>query len=133
MLVYDVEERSAVRITVALLWRLKAELRRSTSEPLRDFWLLQTSTSLTPRETSQILPRMSQAAEAAMAASYKALKEDFVSGLTGGEISEVNYVTVVAPVWPLSNIFTFPDLRRLRWFFGHPYNLNNHSLSHIRP
>ncbi|PVH72712.1 acyltransferase activity [Cadophora sp. DSE1049] len=40
---------------------------------------------------------MSRAAEQAMAASYKALKEDFVSNLTGGEISEINYVTAVAP------------------------------------
>ncbi|KAF4625181.1 hypothetical protein G7Y89_g12987 [Cudoniella acicularis] len=40
---------------------------------------------------------MSRAAEAAMKASYKSLKEDFVSGLTGGEIAEINYVTAVAP------------------------------------
>lgn len=46
---------------------------------------------------------MSRAAEAAMAASYKSLKENFVSGLTGGEISEINYVTAVAPVRSLSN------------------------------
>jgi hypothetical protein len=42
--------------------------------------------------------RMSPAAEAAIAASYKSLKEDFVSNLTGGEIGEINYVTAVAPV-----------------------------------
>ncbi|KAG0651485.1 GPI-anchored wall transfer 1 [Hyphodiscus hymeniophilus] len=41
---------------------------------------------------------MSRAAEAAMAASYKSLKEDFVSNLTGGEIGEINYVTAIAPV-----------------------------------
>ena len=41
---------------------------------------------------------MSRAAEEAMAASYKQLKEDFVSGLTGGSIAEINYVTAVAPV-----------------------------------
>lgn len=41
---------------------------------------------------------MSRAAEQAIKASYKALKEDFVSNLTGGEISEINYVTAVAPV-----------------------------------
>ncbi|KAI9785916.1 MAG: Glucosaminyl phosphatidylinositol (GlcN-PI) nositol acylation protein [Geoglossum umbratile] len=33
-----------------------------------------------------------------MANSYKALKEDFVSNLTGGSISEINKVTMVAPV-----------------------------------
>lgn len=32
--------------------------------------------------------------------SYKALKEDFVSNLTGGTIEEINYVTAVAPVSP---------------------------------
>lgn len=37
-------------------------------------------------------------ARLAMAANYKALKEDFVSNLTGGDISEINYVTAVAPV-----------------------------------
>jgi len=33
-----------------------------------------------------------------MAESYKSLKENFVSNLTGGKISEINYVTAVAPV-----------------------------------
>ncbi|KAI9682325.1 MAG: Glucosaminyl phosphatidylinositol (GlcN-PI) nositol acylation protein [Caeruleum heppii] len=33
-----------------------------------------------------------------MAKSYKALKEDFVSNLAGGDISEINFVTAVAPV-----------------------------------
>jgi phosphatidylinositol glycan class W len=32
------------------------------------------------------------------AASYKTLKEDFVSNLSGGSISEINYVTAVGPV-----------------------------------
>lgn len=41
---------------------------------------------------------MSRVAEAAMAATYKQLKEDFVSGLTGGDILEINYVTAVASV-----------------------------------
>ncbi|KAH8597589.1 GWT1-domain-containing protein [Bisporella sp. PMI_857] len=40
---------------------------------------------------------MSRAAQAAMAASYKSQKEAFVSGLMGGKISEINYVTAVAP------------------------------------
>lgn len=30
--------------------------------------------------------------------SYKQMKEDFVSGLSGGEVSEINYVIAVAPV-----------------------------------
>jgi len=33
-----------------------------------------------------------------MAQSYKSLKQDFVSGLSGGSVSEINYVTAVAPV-----------------------------------
>ena len=35
---------------------------------------------------------------AAMTQSYKLLKEDFVSNLTGGEIPEINAITAVAPV-----------------------------------
>ncbi|KAI0998554.1 GPI-anchored wall transfer protein 1 [Podosphaera aphanis] len=35
---------------------------------------------------------------AAIATTYKALKEDFVSNLTGGSIGEINAVTAVAPV-----------------------------------
>ncbi|EPQ62989.1 Bgt-2379 [Blumeria graminis f. sp. tritici] len=41
---------------------------------------------------------MSQSSQEAATARYKALKEDFVSNLTGGTISEINYVTAVAPV-----------------------------------
>ena len=48
---------------------------------------------------------MSRVAEAAKAASYKSQKEAFVSGLTGGSISEINYVTAVAPV---SLLLAFP-------------------------
>jgi hypothetical protein len=47
---------------------------------------------------STTINTMSKAREQAIAASYKALKEDFVSNLTGGEIGEINYVTAVAPV-----------------------------------
>lgn len=36
--------------------------------------------------------------KAKMSQSYKALKEDFVSNLSGGDITEINYVTAVAPV-----------------------------------
>ncbi|KAI9853071.1 MAG: Glucosaminyl phosphatidylinositol (GlcN-PI) nositol acylation protein [Thelocarpon superellum] len=32
-----------------------------------------------------------------MANSYKSLKEDFVSNLSGGDIAEINYVTAIAP------------------------------------
>jgi phosphatidylinositol glycan class W len=31
-------------------------------------------------------------------ASYKQLKEDFVSGLSGGSVGEISAVTAVAPV-----------------------------------
>ena len=54
---------------------------------------------------------MSQVAEAAMAASYKSLKEDFVSNLTGGDIGEINYVTAVAPVRSNTLLTNSPDLR----------------------
>ena len=54
---------------------------------------------------------MSRAAEAAMAASYKSLKEDFVSNLTGGEIGEINYVTAVAPVSSNAHILSSSNLR----------------------
>lgn len=37
-------------------------------------------------------------ARKAMAANYKALKQDFVSNLTGGDIMEINFVTAIAPV-----------------------------------
>ena len=33
-----------------------------------------------------------------MAQSYKTLKENFVSNLSGGTVSEINWVTAVAPV-----------------------------------
>lgn len=38
-----------------------------------------------------------------MEQSYKSMKEDFVSNLSGGTIGEINQVTAVAPVsaiWP---------------------------------
>jgi phosphatidylinositol glycan class W len=41
---------------------------------------------------------MSRVAEVAIAASYKALKEDFVSNLTSGEIGEINFVIAIAPI-----------------------------------
>jgi hypothetical protein len=54
---------------------------------------------------------MSRAAEAAMAASYKSLKEDFVSNLTGGEIGEINSVTAVAPVSSHAHNLSSSNLR----------------------
>lgn len=33
-----------------------------------------------------------------MAQSYKTLKEEFVSNLSGSSVSEINYVTAIAPV-----------------------------------
>ena len=38
------------------------------------------------------------AEEVKTAQSYKALKESFVANLSGGEVSEINMVTAVAPV-----------------------------------
>ncbi|KAF2493798.1 GPI-anchored wall transfer protein 1 [Lophium mytilinum] len=52
-----------------------------------------------------------------MANSYKAMKEAFVSGLTGGTVGEINYVTLVAP----STVLLWSVLQsRLRLFT--PYN-----------
>lgn len=42
--------------------------------------------------------------------SYKQQKEDFVSGLTGGSVAEINYVTAVAPV---RSVFRHPTPRFL--------------------
>jgi hypothetical protein len=54
-----------------------------------------------------------------MEASYKSLKEDFVSNLTGGSISEINYVTAVAPVSRSKSASGHSDrLYRLQSFFG---------------
>jgi hypothetical protein len=79
----------------------------STSE-VRDFCHLQRPPHPRSRLAGHRSPTspvtMSKAAEAAIAASYKSLKEDFVSNLTGGEIGEINYVTAVAPV-----SFSFPS------------------------
>ncbi len=44
-----------------------------------------------------------------MAQSYKALKEGFVSNLSGGNVSEINYVTAVAPV-RLSDLIPLREL-----------------------
>lgn len=77
-------------------------MARSLDALDRDFWRagnFQKTTTWDCREGGPTASsNMSRAAEAAMAASYKSLKEDFVSNLTGGEISEINYVTAVAPV-----------------------------------
>ncbi len=45
--------------------------------------------------------------------SYKQRKEDFVSGLSGGEVSEINYVTAIAPVCDqsLSLLSSSPQFR----------------------
>ncbi|KAL8947643.1 MAG: hypothetical protein Q9222_006100 [Ikaeria aurantiellina] len=52
-----------------------------------------------------------------MAQSYKTLKEDFVSNLSGGSIWEINYVTAVAP----AAVLLWSALQARRDFFS-PYN-----------
>lgn len=66
--------------------------RLGIQTPARNHTWLNTIT-----KDSLIMAALAQARQA-MAANYKALKEDFVSNLTGGEIKEINYVTAVAPV-----------------------------------
>lgn len=71
---------------------------------------------------------MSKAAKDAMAASYKSLKEDFVSGLTGGDISEINLVTAVAPVGYKSSTKNNSNTNnRQRLCYGQCYNRDSHS------
>ncbi|KAL8934719.1 MAG: hypothetical protein Q9211_005079 [Gyalolechia sp. 1 TL-2023] len=48
-----------------------------------------------------------------MAQSYKSLKENFVSNLSGGSISEINYVTAVAP----TAVFLWSALQSSQDFF----------------
>lgn len=50
-----------------------------------------------------------------MAQSYKTLKENFVSNLSGGSVSEINYVTAVAPV---SGLYGVERLDRLILMIG---------------
>jgi hypothetical protein len=68
-----------------------------------------------------------------MVGSYKSLKEDFVSNLTGGNISEINYVTAVAPV----SLSTPPKTQLMsicsrHLSFGLFYSQDSHSL-HDKP
>jgi len=62
---------------------------------------LQTNTPHSLKKLWRVVPLTMAAVEQArqaMAANYKALKEDFVSNLSGGSILEINIVTAVAPV-----------------------------------
>ncbi|KAI0106005.1 GPI-anchored wall transfer protein 1 [Daldinia grandis] len=50
------------------------------------------------------------------ATSYKQMKEDFVSGLSGGSVSEINYVTAIGPI-----AFVLWSILQSRQSFFKPY------------
>ncbi|KAI1464399.1 GPI-anchored wall transfer protein 1 [Daldinia caldariorum] len=50
------------------------------------------------------------------ATSYKQMKEDFVSGLSGGSVTEINYVTMIAPI-----AFVLWSILQSRQSFFKPY------------
>lgn len=56
------------------------------------------------------------ASNATDAPSYKQLKEDFVSNLSGGPVSEINYVTAIAPVRRVDAASGLALLRRAPFF-----------------
>ncbi|KAK2036392.1 GPI-anchored wall transfer protein 1 [Colletotrichum somersetense] len=60
------------------------------------------------------------------AATYKKLKEDFVSNLSGGSASEINYVTAVAPV----AVLLWSVLQSRQSFFK-PYTVLGASLDYL--
>lgn len=73
------------------------------------------------------LPGSTLVVQALMAQSYKSMKEDFVSNLSGGSIGEINQVTAVAPVSaiclnsvPRTN---FNGWQRLLICYGLPFRL----------
>lgn len=71
-------------------------------------------------------------------ASYKKQKEDFVSGLSGGSVAEINYVTSVAVVSACLGFtrwrFGLADFfYRLRSFYGPSSKLVSPSLNRTPP
>lgn len=76
-------------------------VRSPGTNPSADNFEQRTGSALSRRTLTGVFVPLSNiptAGKVSMAQSYKALKEDFVSNLSGGEVSEVNYVTAVAPV-----------------------------------
>jgi phosphatidylinositol glycan class W len=51
-------------------------------------------------------------------ADYKKLKEDFVSNLSGGTVTEIVYVTAVAPVGHLQDFFLSFSVTSFHYQYG---------------
>lgn len=97
--------------------------RRSGFSPFNDTHSPLFVTKETGQRNSK---RVLQIASQGMDKDYKLRKEAFVADLSGGSITEINLVTLVAPVWPTKMRPQFDvrlaDLSRRRRCCGRSYS-----------